>query len=146
LSASLAGAALLGAAATSSAQPVVRDHRRGPRPDEGPREAPPALRAEQHEAARAGFVWINGQWDWRGGRWEWVSGHWERERARQQWVEGSWQQRNGRWEWVEGGWQNYPEFPTAPPPPPQPENPGFRPGFVWMPGAYRWTDGRYTWT
>src|SRR5262245_47298832 len=81
-------ACLLTLGATSLyAQPETRDHRRAP-PHEapppappppaaaGPTEAPPSPR-EEKVAARAGFEWITGKWEWRG-KWEWVAGHWER--------------------------------------------------------------------
>src|SRR5687768_6103403 len=29
----------------------------------------------------AGYVWIDGYWDWRGGSWVWVNGHWQAERV-----------------------------------------------------------------
>src|SRR5688572_26801972 len=103
--AGLAAATLLGTVETSSAQPNVRDHRRGPRDrDAGPREAPPPIRAEKREAARAGFVWVSGHWDWRGGRWEWVSGRWERERAKKKWRDARWEQRGGIWVRIDGDW------------------------------------------
>ncbi|MGH7635700.1 MAG: hypothetical protein ACRENC_18375, partial [Gemmatimonadaceae bacterium] len=50
-----------------------------------PSAAPPPVRVETM-AARAGFVWIAGRWDWRSGNWAWVDGHYERERANQAWV------------------------------------------------------------
>ena len=67
-------------AGTAFAQPETRDHRppserRVPPPpgnSVGPTEAPPTPR-EEHQAARAGFVWIGGKWDWHG-RWEWDRG------------------------------------------------------------------------
>ena len=65
----LASAAFVGLA---HAQPDVRDHRpqreerRLPPPaGNGPTEAPPSPR-EEHQAARAGFVWIPGKWEWKG--------------------------------------------------------------------------------
>src|SRR5258706_12133953 len=39
----------------------------------GPWMAPPVLREERFET-RSGFMWIRGQWDWRGGEWAWVPG------------------------------------------------------------------------
>src|SRR5215207_7971975 len=126
--ATLAVAAFLGTTVdTASAQPNVRDHRRGgPRADTGPREAPPPPRAEQREAARAGFVWVSGHWDWRGGRWEWVSGRWERERAKKKWRDVRWEQRDGAWVRVDGDWIDddrpppfVPARPTTAPPPPR---------------------------
>lgn len=147
LPAGLAAGTLLGMVETSSAQPVVRDHRDhgGPKRDRGPREAPPPIRVETHEASRPGYIWVAGSWEWRGGRWEWTAGRWERERAKQRWLEGRWERRGDRWEYVDGRWDTVPDFPTQPPPPLQVENPGARPGYVWMPGNYRWIDGRYVW-
>jgi hypothetical protein len=74
-----------------------------PLPTDGPTEAPPPPRPEKVEA-RAGFVWIAGQWDWRGGKYEWTPGHWERERAGKKWREARWEQRDGRWQRSDGDW------------------------------------------
>src|SRR4029079_10556390 len=69
---------------TASAQPDVRDHRRGPPPpaqlDPGPpREAPPPPRVEK-VGRRAGWAWVEGNWEWRHGKWEWHARRWEKER------------------------------------------------------------------
>jgi hypothetical protein len=100
-------------AGTAFAQPTTRDHRE-PAPDSrrrppppaptaaGPTEAPPTPR-EEHQAARAGFVWIPGKWDWKG-RWDWTAGHWERERAGKQWRAGHWDKNGASWSWSEGEW------------------------------------------
>jgi hypothetical protein len=69
-----------------------------------PTAAPPAPRVESY-AARPGFVWIAGRWDWRNGQWAWIDGHWERERANMMWVAGRWEMQGNRWIWVEGSWQ-----------------------------------------
>lgn len=135
----LASAAYLGAA---SAQPDVRDHRAPPpapqrdhdhdhdrddrRPPpvaNGPTEAPPSPR-EEHQAARAGFVWIPGKWDWKG-KWEWTAGHWERERAGKRWRAAQWQNQSNTWVLVDGDWidANAPEN-TGIVPPPMGDHPG----------------------
>jgi hypothetical protein len=102
------------------AQPAVRDHRHGvptgpatPAADAGPTAAPPPLREEKHDAARAGFVWIEGQWDWKAGKWDWTPGHWEREHAGKHWRPRRWEQKDGHWLRVEGGW----DVGAATPPP-----------------------------
>jgi len=125
--------------ANAHAQPEVREHRRDhgpPPPPPGappagePTEAPPPPRVEK-QAARAGFAWIPGRWDWRG-KWDWVPGHWERERAGKHWREGRWEQRDKKWIYTQGEWidanaappppaptpEAPPPTPTAPPPPP----------------------------
>ena len=108
-------------AGTAFAQPATRDHRdpapemrRRPPPtnDAGPTEAPPTPR-EERQAARAGFVWIPGKWDWRG-KWDWTAGHWERERAGKQWRTGHWDKNGASWAWTDGVWI---DASAAPPPP-----------------------------
>jgi hypothetical protein len=125
---SLVVAGTLSTASTTlvEAQPETRDHRqrRPPPPPpagdaSGPTEAPPSPR-EERIAARAGFAWIPGRWDWKG-KWEWVPGHWERERAGKRWRDGRWEQRDSRWIYVAGEWIDANAAGTvavAPPPPP----------------------------
>lgn len=94
----------------AAAQPVPRDHRHPPPPPPGapgatgPTEAPPPPQAENHEATRAGFVWVAGSWEWKAGKYSWVPGHWERERAGKKWREAHWDQHDGRWVRTEGDW------------------------------------------
>ena len=112
-----AGLLMLGTTAVQ-AQPGVRDHRQPPPGRHvpppppppaapvmtGPTEAPPTPR-EEKVAARSGFVWIAGRWDWRGkAKWVWVAGHWERERAGKQWRAGHWDKRGNTWAFTAGGW------------------------------------------
>ncbi len=87
VTATLAGSTLL-AVSVASAQPGVRDHRRGghhgppataPVNAGPPRDAPPPPKAERI-GKRRGFVWVAGEWDWRDGGWAWQAGHWERAR------------------------------------------------------------------
>ncbi|MGE5183943.1 MAG: hypothetical protein ACM31C_17855 [Acidobacteriota bacterium] len=51
-------------------------HVAGPAAPPGP---PPPARQEV-VIARAGFVWVQGRWQWQG-QWVWIGGHWERARA-----------------------------------------------------------------
>ena len=161
----LASAAFVGLA---HAQPDVRDHRpqreerRVPPPaGNGPTEAPPSPR-EEHQAARAGFVWIPGKWEWKG-KWEWTAGHWERERAGKQWHPGHWDRSGTSWVWSEGGWVDGgtavpppPPMPNgapppndhrphAPPPPPRAESSLAKAGFVWIPGRWDWKNDQWAW-
>lgn len=66
---------------------------------------PPPEQAEAVPAARPGYVWVRGHWEWRGGQWQWQQGHWQRERAQYVWVDGHWERRGNKYHWVEGYWQ-----------------------------------------
>ncbi|CAN5427751.1 hypothetical protein BH11MYX1_BH11MYX1_41530 [soil metagenome] len=154
-------AALLGVA---HAQPDVRDHRdhggaamkRPPPPNAataGPSEAPPSPR-EEKQAARAGFVWITGKWDWNG-KWDWTAGHWERERAGKQWRQGHWDRSGASWVWTEGAWtegsddhrpQANDHHPHQAPPPSREENhEAVKAGFVWQAGRWDWKNDQWAW-
>lgn len=150
---------------TAIAQPVVRDHRkpaetkpepptrderRGPGPTDhrGPREAPPAPRAET-PGTKNGYLWIGGRWEWKTDKYEWTAGHWERPRARKTWRDGRWDKRGDRWIYVEGTWGNPPgpDYPREAPPPRRADRQGAqRAGYVWVDGDWDWKNGRYEWT
>ncbi len=66
-------------------------------------EEPPPPRVYVRDT-RAGFVFIQGRWDRRGGRWDWRDGYWERERAGSRWEDGRWERRGRGHVWVEGRW------------------------------------------
>lgn len=162
---SIAFALALTSPMLAGAQPAQRDHRRPPpSADAGPTEAPPSPR-EERVAARKGFAWIPGRWDWRG-KWEWVPGHWERERAGKSWRAGRWERKDNRWVYAAGEWISAgdtspppeqatpappsppsppPGGPTAAPPPPRAEKVDARPGFVWIPGEWDWRDDNWEW-
>src|SRR5688572_33465613 len=111
--ASAIAALALGAltATPTLAQGTPRDHqaRRPPSPgDDGPKEAPPPPRAETPGPAKEGFVWVEGEWDWKGGKYEWIPGHWERARANKRWRPGRWEQKDGKWTRARGGWGDGP--------------------------------------
>ena len=66
--------------------------------------APPAPRYEVVPAARPGFVWQPGYWDWRHNRHTWVRGYWVKERNGMYWHPTRWEQRDGRWMLERGRW------------------------------------------
>jgi hypothetical protein len=66
--------------------------------------APPALREERVPAARRGYVWTPGYWDWRGNRHAWVKGNWVRERRGYSYQPHRWVERDGRWNLERGRW------------------------------------------
>lgn len=66
-------------------------------------EDPPPPRYVQ-VTPRAGYVWIDGRWDYRGGRYVWLDGRWERERSGYAYTQGYWQRRGRGHVWVEGRW------------------------------------------
>lgn len=68
-------------------------------------EAPPAPKEERWET-RDGYVWVRGNWEYRGNRYVWVPGHYERVRANYEWSDGRWEQQSGGgWVWVKGEWR-----------------------------------------
>ena len=56
-------------------------------------KAPPALRREAVPAARRGYEWIPGYWDWNGRRYTWVKGHHECVRAGYVYNRTEWRRR-----------------------------------------------------
>ena len=51
------------------------------------------------------YVWIDGDWYYRGGRYNWREGYWAQPRGSRVWISGSWEQRNNGWYWRRGRWQ-----------------------------------------
>jgi hypothetical protein len=66
--------------------------------------APPAPRHEVVPAARHGYVWAPGYYDYRNGHFVWVKGHWEREHRGMYWHPSRWVERDGRWGLERGRW------------------------------------------
>src|ERR1044071_5001020 len=149
LTSSLGFATLATSIEVASAQPEVRDHRRGggnDRRDDGPREAPPPMKTENRGAERRGYVWIDGSWDWKGGQWGWEAGHWERERRGTRWRQRKWEQRNGAWIRVDAGWDD--DVATGPreaPPPLREEKFERRRGWTYVRGQWAWNNGKWDW-
>jgi len=65
---------------------------------------PPPPHHEVVPAARPGYVWSPGYWDWRGHRHVWVNGHWERARHGYVYQEPRWEQDGNRWRLYHGSW------------------------------------------
>jgi hypothetical protein len=70
------------------------------------RTAPPAPRHEFVPAARRGYEWAPGYWNWNGHRHVWVKGHWERARAGYVFHRPEWKQDEHGWRFERGGWQH----------------------------------------
>lgn len=69
--------------------------------------APPAPRYEVVPAAREGYVWAPGHWEWRHGEYVWDAGRWMPERRGYEYHESRWVQRgNGEWVLVGGNWEH----------------------------------------
>jgi hypothetical protein len=68
------------------------------------RIAPPPPRNEVIPAARRGYAWVPGYWDWRGRRHVWVNGHWERARRGYVYRAPTWVQDGDRWRLNRGAW------------------------------------------
>lgn len=69
------------------------------------RTAPPPPRHEVVPAARHGYEWAPGYWNWNGHRYTWVRGHWERVRPGYVWHRPEWRQGDRGWQLERGGWR-----------------------------------------
>jgi hypothetical protein len=70
----------------------------------GPREPPPAPRAEEVVVNKPGFVWIGGYYEWRRGEWNWIRGHAEPMRKGRTWQDGKWVRHDDHYDWKPGRW------------------------------------------
>jgi len=112
---------------------------------------PPPPRFESVPAARHGYVWAPGYWNWDGRRHVWLSGHWESEHSGLSWHRAEWVREGGGWRFAPGGWVSvgapavvdYVE--VAPPAPRFERIPAPRPGYVWCPGYWEWRGNRHEW-
>ena len=68
------------------------------------RVAPPAPRHEWVPAARRGYAWAPGFWNWNGRRHVWANGHWERVRAGYAFHAPAWERADSGWRLDRGGW------------------------------------------
>lgn len=114
------------------------------------RSAPPAARYEVVPAARAGYVWAPGFWNWNGRRHEWTAGHWERSRAGYAWRPAEWRRNDRGYGLQQGGWvvvqdRGHANIRRAPPPLRYERVPSARRGYIWEPGHWEWRRGRYEW-
>jgi hypothetical protein len=71
-------------------------------------KAPPPLRREAVPAARRGYEWIPGYWNWTGRRYTWVKGHYEKVRRGYVYARPEWRQADNGWTLHRGGWRNGP--------------------------------------
>ncbi|MDB5749019.1 MAG: hypothetical protein JWP72_3867 [Massilia sp.] len=69
-------------------------------------KAPPALRTERIPAARRGFEWVPGYWNWNGRRYTWVAGHHERVRPGYVYARPEWRRDRNGWVLERGGWRS----------------------------------------
>ena len=69
-------------------------------------KAPPALRHEVIPAARRGYEWVPGYWDWNGRRYTWVAGHYEKVRPGYVYARPEWRRDRNGWVLERGGWQH----------------------------------------
>jgi hypothetical protein len=51
------------------------------------------------------FVWVEGEWIWRGGRYEYVQGYWTRPVYGRYYVPGHWKYTRGGYFWIPGHWK-----------------------------------------
>jgi hypothetical protein len=68
------------------------------------REAPPPPRTERMPAARRGYVWAPGHWEWKHNRHAWVRGTWIRDRKGYVYHAPAWEERDGQWHMQRGNW------------------------------------------
>lgn len=67
--------------------------------------APPPPRVEYvGPPPVAGYIWINGYWNWSGGRHVWVPGRWEAPRPGHVWVPHRWENDGRHWRQQGGYW------------------------------------------
>jgi hypothetical protein len=76
----------------------------------GPAPPPPRVTVVE---PRAGYVWIEGRWDWDGTAWVWSPGYWVAERTDHVWVQGVWIHVDGGHRWRPGHWQPRPARPRG---------------------------------
>jgi hypothetical protein len=69
------------------------------------RVAPPEPRSESVPAARRGYTWSSGHWEWQNRRHVWVSGNWVKDRRGHHYRQPTWAERDGRWYMTRGSWQ-----------------------------------------
>jgi hypothetical protein len=114
--------------------------------------APPAPRFETVPAARRGYAWAPGYWNWDGRRHVWLAGHWESARDGYQYQSSEWQRDGSGYRLRAGGWQpvatqvRYNDIRVAPPAPRYEQMPRSRDGYVWQPGFWDWRGNRYEWS
>ena len=59
---------------------------------------------ERPAAPYEGAVWIDGEWEWNGGRYVYARGHWDRPRVGHVYVRGNWEHTGRGYRWNHGHW------------------------------------------
>ena len=57
-------------------------------------------------APHAGYVWIDGDWYYRGGHYVYHRGYWAAPRPSHTYISGHWERRGNGWYWQRGYWGN----------------------------------------
>jgi hypothetical protein len=83
---------LMGLSACQTPARVVVVHR--PHPPVVARPLPP----------HPGWVWIEGDWIWRGRHYVWKPGYWRAPRPGYAWIPGHWRRVPHGWHWEAGHW------------------------------------------
>mgnify|MGYP002400054885 CR=1 FL=1 len=55
-------------------------------------------------APHAGWIWIDGDYYYRGGRYHYRPGYWHAPRPNHRWSPGGWQRHGKGWYWKKGRW------------------------------------------
>lgn len=119
-------------------------------------QPPPAPQAEiLPPAPYLDSYWIAGHWKWNGNRHVWSRGHWEQPRAGLVYQPAHWSSHERRWIYHPARWVTLAPQPhelgaavaTLAPPASPPESSGRpdRSDDAWLPGYWRWLNGRYIW-
>jgi WXXGXW repeat (2 copies) len=60
---------------------------------------------DQGVAPGPGYVWIDGDWVWGGGRYTYHHGYWGHARAGRTWQKGNWAHTSRGYHWNSGHWR-----------------------------------------
>jgi hypothetical protein len=52
-----------------------------------------------------GYIWVTGEWQWRGGKYYWKEGYWQVARPGRTWKPGYWESSQKGYKWHKGYWQ-----------------------------------------
>jgi len=66
---------------------------------------PPDLRYARPVSPGHGYVWVTGDWQWRGGKYQWKEGYWHEARPGHTWKPGYWEESQKGYKWHKGYWQ-----------------------------------------
>lgn len=68
-------------------------------------EQPAVPYYERPASPGVGYVWIDGDWYWSGGRYVYRNGYWARPRGHRVWVTGTWVHSGRGYYWNKGHWR-----------------------------------------